>query len=397
VTRLSVSPDGRSVLYSTSDRSVYVVDSVGGEGRFIAKGRDAVWSPDGSAIAFVRNRTPYVRDLVTGVERALVEAQQPFAATAEWLPDGSGVVFAYAPTLSSSVGVIDLETDDEWKVAYGNSPAWSPDGEHLAFIGDSGGGGLSGSDVIVTARADGSDLRGVSGYTWNDIGGCVHGPSPAWSSDGRWLAHGDLARDAIIVASTEFVDHHRFLGCTFAWSRVDGRLAIEEVGTPEPEIWIVGTDTWEREQVTYGADPSWSPDGRSLAVRRGESSLVVVDVSSGEEQTPIELPGGPVYPYSMAWSPGGRYIVLTRSFKDSEVSSHNEIVLVNPKARTAERLTNGTDPAWSPEGERLVFSRSTLDGYMVYVVDLQTREPLALTLGRNPDWSPDGTRIAFTR
>jgi serine/threonine-protein kinase len=80
--------------------------------------------------------------------------------------------------------------------AEGYAPAWSPDGQRLAF--QSGGGALNG---IVTMAADGSDVRQIvtpkPGF-W--------ARAPAWSPDGRWLAYvssdsSDDTGDVFVVPS----------------------------------------------------------------------------------------------------------------------------------------------------------------------------------------------------
>jgi TolB protein len=73
--------------------------------------------------------------------------------------------------------------------------------------------------------------------------------------------------------------------------------------------------------------------------------------------------------------------------------------------RQRRRLTSGSDsdPAWSPDGTKIVFSRGLADGHSrLFLVDVESRRVTQLTdsdtyQDQDPDWSPDGERIAFMR
>ena len=125
-----------------------------------------------------------------------------------------------------------------------------------------------------------------------------------------------------------------------------------------------------------------------------------------------------------AWSPGrktpipGDNLIAFVSTRDG----NREIYTMNPTLVTQiggsifnpslVRLTNDpevdTDPAWSPDGNKIAFA-STRDGNSPYNVDLYTTdadgtgEPVRLTHNTqlqgqdtDPAWSPDGSKIAFS-
>lgn len=75
-----------------------------------------------------------------------------------------------------------------------------------------------------------------------------------------------------------------------------------------------------------------------------------------------------------------------------------------------KQLTDGeyssTEPAWSPDGSRIAYSRSTgsTAGEALWVMDADgsNKQPLVTSprtgspqLGNRPAWSPDGTKLAF--
>jgi Tol biopolymer transport system component len=80
--------------------------------------------------------------------------------------------------------------------------------------------------------------------------------------------------------------------------------------------------------------------------------------------------------------------------------------LPGEKLPTGRLVSTDADPAWSPNGERIVFTRgdrNSIDGnFSIRWVDLRTGRETALTQGtghwdRDPVWSPDQRTITFTR
>ena len=59
----------------------------------------------------------------------------------------------------------------------------------------------------------------------------------------------------------------------------------------------------------------------------------------------------------------------------------------------AQLVAAADDPAWSPNGRRIAFTRAG----SVYTVRADGLDERKLAQGANPDWSPDGERIAFDR
>jgi dipeptidyl aminopeptidase/acylaminoacyl peptidase len=106
-----------------------------------------------------------------------------------------------------------------------------------------------------------------------------------------------------------------------------------------------------------------------------------------------------------AISPDGRQIVFTRSWvdkvKDERVSN---LWIVDVDGARARELTSGTwrdsQPVWSPDGKRIAFLSDRDGTNQLHVLWVDTREAAQLThLEQAPagiNWSPDGKLIAFT-
>jgi TolB protein len=89
-----------------------------------------------------------------------------------------------------------------------------------------------------------------------------------------------------------------------------------------------------------------------------------------------------------AWSPDGARIVYR--------VSGGTLWLVNGNGRNAHSLgVTGYGPDWSPDGTKIVFFQN--DGINVVNADGTGLTKLTDDLDREPAWSPDGTKIVFHR
>jgi dipeptidyl aminopeptidase/acylaminoacyl peptidase len=214
-------------------------------------------------------------------------------------------------------------------------------------------------------------------------------------------------------------------------------------------IWVAPLDgSEEPRQFTSGerrdGSPCWSPDGRWLAFvsnRDGEDEskahgeLYVLPADGGE---PRRLTEGKEGVESIAWSPDSHRIVFARRVRDEAYEEEDErrraprrftrvffkldsvgwtgdrrkhVFLADLDGGDERQLTDGDcendEPAWSPDGSRIVFTSQRGDRWDVELVealyelevDSEGAEPRRLT---QPDesastasFSPDGTLIAY--
>jgi len=144
---------------------------------------------------------------------------------------------------------------------------------------------------------------------------------------------------------------------------------------------------------------------------RGVALLLLLSVVSigcggrvGIDPTPLSTePGAEL---GAAFSPDGTSLAYEWASTDGE----SDIWVIDLATETKRRVTYApgldSNPAWSPDGKRIVFDSTRDGGRNIYVVDAamgEGKDPQqrarALTSGEaascNPAWSPDGKRIAF--
>ncbi len=191
---ITLSPDGSSAIYS-GDASLQRIDLTSGLSTpFEGTGkndRGAIWSPDGSKIAFTRGPEsgliggpgPYNLMLAnpdgSGQKALLANADANTAQS--WMPDGQSLVYTVQTPEGASVRKIEIQSGKVtslFMVNYHNaSVAVSPDGTKVAYQEMLPGDHYA----IFVANLDGSSSKLV--VDTSPIVTTV----PQWSPDGKWL------------------------------------------------------------------------------------------------------------------------------------------------------------------------------------------------------------------
>jgi TolB protein len=216
-----------------------------------------------------------------------------------------------------------------------------------------------------------------------------------------------------------------------AWSPDGTRIAyvgIVQYGNQSPErqtqfgIFVSNPDGSGAQQLTDGVNegwPSWSPDGARIAFSStrgdpaerecapgGQSSCPTdIYLVNADGSAITRLTDDPSPDYAPAWSPDGARIAFVRTTGDT-----NEIDAINVDGTGVTRVASGTIAgaggvehpfSWSPDGSQIVFTSVAEANWEIHVVNADgTRERKIFgadhVVSEDPIWSPDGTEIAFS-
>jgi Tol biopolymer transport system component len=240
-------------------------------------------------------------------------------------------------------------------------PAWSPDGNTLAF-----------EDVLV----DNAAYHGLEGIvllnsTWGKktYGPCRH--SPAWSPDAQLLAfYTDCGSASSLSVATPTGQSETELvtglparsapdgtvhDIRISWAADSQHIAYDVRNKQDEwEVWIVSRDGSINAYLTQGCHPSWSPLGSEIAFAR-DGDIWVISVETKVEHKLVDDPVRAEWP---AWSPDGQQLVFVTWRDDVLTERHvyrmvnTEIYQVNRDGSELVNLTHnpGWDafPAWRP-------------------------------------------------
>jgi WD40 repeat protein len=281
--------------------------------------------------------------LVTGAEVTLSAPASSVAAraahasasrllyTGDW--SGSREVYAVDPAHAGSIAQVTFGHDpscDPLADACGFAGVVpSPDGRYVAFQTE---GLCGGSGYLYVARADGRAQHQIA-----RLDGCA---AVVWAPDSRRLAY--------------------------------------VVNADNPSIYVTAVDGSRIHRLSYGADPSWSPDGRSLALLDNHVLWIARNgrfhtVSSGVND--------------YAWSPSGKWLAIA--------APQLEIIRTDGSGRRPLSDSTPGKISWSHDGRFIAYSGYLNGAETVDIATRTTRVVGAIPGELSETWSHRGHLLAF--
>ena len=368
----SLSPKGERALFSARG-DIFTAPIEKGMARNLTNSSGAHdkwpgWSPDGSRIAFISDRTGEEEIWVIGQDGGQAAEQLTSGGKAmryapEWSPDGKSIAFT---DKDGKVWVLTVADRKLVEIADSRSGqvtdhTWSPRGNYLAFsMADEN----EMSSIYVWSAADGK-VRRVTGGTFDET-------SPAWDPAGNYLYYLSTREFAPQLSTAEF---------NYATNRNVGIFALslrKDVGHPFPA---------ESDEVTV--DGAKKPPNLEVAKPASDVLLDFDGIESRVARVPVE-PNN----YAGLAAKAGHliYIVSPASYYGRAGDGASAIRIFSFKDRKESVLVDGSGGyALSADGSKLLTRIGGPGGGFVLtdaVVGGGTRKPVS-TAGLYVDRVPE--------
>jgi Tol biopolymer transport system component len=248
-----------------------------------------------------------------------------------WSPDAKLIVYSRGSHKPTSEPVKQFSRNEKFDLyATTQLPAYDPSGKRLA-VSDVVHGGITRLMIIEEGKP------GQSILSRNDLI-----LAPQWSFDGK----------QIVVGVGEFT--------AFLDLAAGGKTPIERVNGGA-QMAILNPDGSGFHVVTSGANnnafASFSPDGKSICYRTAGPEGEGLRIMNLEDHSIKALTSE--YDNFPIWSPRGDLIAFVRN-----VAGDFEVMTARPDGKDVKQLThthgNEAHLAWSPDGERILFSSSRM-------------------------------------
>ncbi|MGH9398893.1 MAG: LpqB family beta-propeller domain-containing protein [Thermoanaerobaculia bacterium] len=255
----------------------------------------------------------------------------------------------------------------------GGSPAVSPDGSRIAFLSDRDGS----TDLYVISADGGGEARLTRTPEAES--------QPDWSADGKEIRFTVFANDASRIFSIEpDGKNQRPLGTVPGRAlrlSPDGKRALYWIGTwTAMKMFVSDLDGSKARQLTDGSGvvwgSRWSKDGKRIAFADNDSqgvlNVYVMNADGSDRQQVTHFAASDGRAQMPSWSPDGRTLAVQSSGKDQP----GHIWVVDVSIGTARKLAAHDQPymdevpAWFPDAKRIAFQSNRTGRMEVWVMNV---------------------------
>jgi Tol biopolymer transport system component len=294
------------------------------------------------------------------------------------------------------------------------APAFSPDGNQVAFVRRSDSPGVSG---IYIKQIGSEHLLQLTKNEHEQDWFCC----PAWSPDGRYIAfsryphNGNTVNQTINIVSAIGGAERKLLSQAPAhppldWSP-DGKFiafTAKDVDRETYSVFLLSIENLEIRRLSnppaeyQDSGPAFSPDGKQLAFIRanGEVGDIFIMAANGGEPRRLTFDHASI-PSPPAWTRDGQSIVF--SSNRNRIPTLWRIPASGGEPVQVPQVGAGTvHPSVAPKGYRLAYEQMT-GASSIWVAELAKidskipRMKVTASKGQNeaPELSPDGKKIVF--
>jgi Tol biopolymer transport system component/DNA-binding winged helix-turn-helix (wHTH) protein len=373
-----ISPDKTDLLVAETDNPfrdapLWRVPIIGGTPRRLGNvaAHDASWSPDGTKLAYVAGSALYLAN-ADGSDPHLLRAPTGVPDEWAWRPtwslDGRRLQFVYYEMQTHKSQIWEVKTD-------GSNP-------HVVFAAS--------ADIPMQAFGDWTpDGKYFVFSSWKEIESGI-----PWPAANLWAMREKVDPFHRHSAPTNLTTGPiRYFGnilssdgkTIFALSSLKhGELMRYDPLTKSVSLYASGLSA---EGVSFSRDGEWVA---YVKYPQGELWRSRIDGSE-----PLQLSSRPLFASTPAWSPDGKQIAFNGFLVGEQ--SHSYLVSADGGGfRRIDKIGEGVDPNWSPDGSSLVFMDDDHDNGGIEVLNLQTGSVVPLPESKKllaPRMSPDGRWI----
>jgi len=277
--------------------------------------------------------------------------------------------------------------------------SWSPDGKRIvlqAFEGEHRPIGCKSNLYIMNANGN-NIYQLVKG---------VNGGLPRWSPDGKAVI---FEHGGSVVGN---LDGTSFASLGLRKKGMFGEMKMfetipnirEGLGNDAPRLYLEHACMSRDGQIlAVGYEPAKGPPGAPHRKPEHPSGICVIDRNWKHIRWAVKAPIQQVF--SMGWSSDRKKVAIDCADYHPYI---RELFIFDIPSGKEQRLVEGSNPSWSPNGKRIAFEGGGGGGGGdIYVIDpdrknLQritnlTSPGIYMVWGSNPRWSPDGKHIVFRR